>query len=122
MKFSTSFKKVENTIIEYLSLNDYDFCISCNNIEGGRKTWEKLKISEGSYYLSPDDTIQKYTHWQNGYYYGKKDDKDVSYHEGQVHKIIATSDNLKYPELSLLTIDDLSRCTSSVGLENEVSV
>ncbi len=117
----TQFKKVGDVIIEYSPLNDYDATIFLNRDPEGRKLHQKLDINKGSYYLaSEDNTIQKFEHWQNGYYYGRINGELTSYCEDRVHKIFATSDGSKYPGIPTLTIDDLLRCKSSLSIEEEV--
>ncbi len=116
----TQFKKIGSVIIEHLSLNDFDLAIFCSKHENGEELDKKFRINDGSYYLAPDDTIQKYEHLQHGYYYGRRNGELVSYIETRVHKIVATSDGHKYQGIPVLFIDDLLRCSSDVNLEKEV--
>ena len=118
----TQFKKIGDVVVEHLSLNDYDLAILCSKDENGAELDKKFRISGGSYYLALDDnTIQKFEHWQNGYYYGRINGNLVSYVETRVHKILSTSNGFKYPEIPALSIDDLLRCNSNVTLKKGVN-
>lgn len=93
---STEFKNLEGIVFEISLVAD-----AFNKEES-----MDIKSSGDYFYSNMDKKVHKSTSWIQYYYYDKSG--GAHSHE-QVYKILATSDNKKFPELPLLTVFDLAR-------------
>ncbi|MCX6825349.1 MAG: hypothetical protein NTY80_03985 [candidate division SR1 bacterium] len=62
-------------------------------------------IKDGEYFFA-DNAVHTQTGWQNYYHYGSN---GAGFQDSSVFKVIATSNEEKYPKVPVLTVKDLAR-------------
>ncbi|MEK6828633.1 MAG: hypothetical protein AABY15_00780 [Nanoarchaeota archaeon] len=66
----------------------------------------EIDVERDYFYSTIDAKVHKATSWISYYYY---DEDGRAHPHEQVYKVLATSDQKKYPELPLLTVADLAK-------------
>ena len=92
----TEFKRLNDLIIELCSLPSHN----------SKTQEEEIETGKDYFYSKYDGKIHKAIGWSHYYFY---DERSKAHDDNGVYKVFATSNNIKYPTLKLLTVFDLVR-------------